>query len=491
MDLMVPLKPGGETPLYEQIYEYIKKEIRTGRLRAAVRLPSTRRLAEHLKVSRSTTQMAYDQLLAEGYIEAVPYRGYFVCETDGLLEIGRAWGDGSGAGKERLKPVRPSGITQPQVSAAPRPGSRRFQVDFSPRGIDLESFPYGVWRKISKDTLVDDNREMFLAGDRQGEPALREAIRDYLHAARGVVCETEQIVIGAGSEYLLMLLMGMLGRSHTVAMESPTYKQAYRVLAGQGVKVCPVGMDSRGMRVDALEASGADIAYVMPSHQFPTGIVMPVRRRQELLQWACRREGRFLIEDDYDSEFRYKGKPVPALQGMGREDKVIYLGTFSQSIAAAIRISYMVLPPALLELYRERAGFYASTVSRIDQNILYQFLVRGHFERHLNRMRSVYREKHDSLLAALSPLGDGFQVSGEYAGLHLLLTHREMPERELVRLAEEAGVGVYGLSSYFIGEPEKGEGSRTVILGYASLTAEEIRRGAEGLVQAWGSCGKR
>ncbi len=473
MDLMVPLQTGGETPLYEQIYEYIKKEIRSGGLRAAVRLPSTRRLAEHLKVSRSTTQLAYDQLLAEGYIEAVPCRGYFVCETEGLLEISPGMGILPGTEKEK-RPERELSRTGEKAA-----------MDFSPGGIDLDSFPYGIWRKISKDTLVDGNRAMLLAGDRQGELSLREAVRDYLHAARGVSCTAEQIVIGAGNEYLLMLLMGVLGRSRKIAMESPTYKQAYRVLAGQGAEVVPVEMDGRGMKTDDLERSGADTAYVMPSHQFPTGIVMPVRRRQELLKWACEKEGRFLIEDDYDSEFRYKGKPVPALQGMGREDKVIYLGTFSQSIAAAIRISYMVLPPSLVPVYREQAGFYASTVSRIDQNILYQFLVKGHFERHLNRMRAVYREKHDSLLTALRPLERDFLVSGEYAGLHLLLTHRRAPERELIRLAGEAGAKVYGLSSCFIGDPEKASGSRTVLLGYASLTKDEILQGADRLVRAW------
>ena len=472
MDLMIPLKQGAGTPLYEQIYEYIKQEIRTGGLRAAVRLPSTRQLAENLKVSRSTTQLAYDQLLAEGYIESRPCRGYFVCEAENLLEISPAQGEKrEGEGE----------------AAAPKPGGENgpWAVDFLPRGIDLDSFPYGVWRKISRNVMVDGNRDMFLSGDSQGERSLREAIRDYLHAARGVSCQADQVVVGAGSEYLLMLLANVLGRDRTVAMESPTYKQAYRVFDGQGVRVLPVEMDGRGMRPDRLEESGADIAYVMPSHQFPTGIVMPVGRRQELLQWAGREKGRFLIEDDYDSEFRYRGKPVPSLQSMGMADRVIYLGTFSQSVAPAIRISYMVLPRKLVALYRRRAGFYASTVSRIDQAILCEFLTEGHFERHLNRMRAVYRAKHDLLLASLKALDGDFQMSGENAGLHILLTHRSLGERRLSELAAAAGVKVYGLSSYFIGEPEKGEGSRTVILGYASLTEEEIREGAERLTRAW------
>lgn len=505
MDLMIPLRTETDVPLYQQIYEYIKQEIRMGGLRAAVRLPSTRQLAEHLKVSRSTTQLAYDQLLAEGYIESVPCRGYFVCETENLLELpgkgrsgpgtaGAGEAGGAGTGDRAGKAGRGGSCRQEQGLAGgkPEPGADsssreqpEYEVDFSPRGIDLESFPYGVWRRLSRNALVEDNREMFLAGDRQGELSLREAIRDYLHAARGVICGADQVVIGAGNEYLLMLLMSILGKGRTIAMENPTYKQAYRVLAGQGVRVVPVEMDGRGMRPDRLEERGADIAYVMPSHQFPTGIVMPVRRRQELLQWAGRRPGRFLIEDDYDSEFRYRGKPVPALQGMGGEEQVIYLGTFSQSVAPAIRISYMVLPRPLLEAYRERAGFYASTVSRIDQTILYEFLTGGHFERHLNRMRAVYRGKHDSLLAALKPLDRETEISGENAGIHLLLTHKSLGERELVRRAEALGVKVYGLSSYFIGEQEAENQGRTVVLGYASLTEEQIREGAGRLVRAW------
>ena len=198
---------------------------------------------------------------------------------------------------------------------------------------------------------------LFAAGDPQGERALRTAIGDYLHSARGVDCRPEQILIGAGSEYLLMLLSQILGNGRKIAMENPTYKQAYRVLKGEGYPVIPVDMDRYGMDVQRLSRSSADVAYVMPSHQYPTGIVMPVKRRQELLAWAYSGADRYLIEDDYDSEFRYKGKPIPALQGMDRGGRVIYMGTFSKSIAPAIRVGFMVLPEHLLEAYRERAGF--------------------------------------------------------------------------------------------------------------------------------------
>lgn len=464
MELLIPLDSRSKKPLYEQIYSHICVEIRNGSLKTGDRLPSTRILAEHLKISRSTTQMAYDQLLAEGYIEARPCRGYFVSHLEELVD------------------TAPSGIDEMETSTTENAGWR---VDFSPRGIDLDSFPYHVWRKLSKNTLVDDNKEMFHSGNHQGEPGLREAIRSYLHSARGVKCSAEQIIVGAGSEYLLMLLYQILEGKPVIAMENPTYKQAYRVFASLGLEVCPVEMDANGMEPGLLAQCGANVAYVMPSHQFPTGIVMPVGRRQELLKWAKEVEHRYIIEDDYDSEFRYRGKPIPALQGLDRDGRVIYLGTFSKCIAPAIRVSYLVLPLPLLARYRSRTAFYASTVSRIDQNILYQFLSQGHFERHLNRMRAIYKTKHDLLLEQIEPLRSQFEIRGEHAGIHILLTSRtRQPEELLIKKAAKAGVKVYGLSSYFI-HPEHNYQAPTVVLGYASLSEEEITEGVGLLRECW------
>ena len=465
MELLIPLDSRSKKPLYEQIYSHIRAEIRNGSLKAGERLPSTRVLAEHLKVSRSTTQMAYDQLLAEGYMEARPCRGYFVSHLEELVETGA------------------TGTGEMETTVEPNAGWR---VDFSPRGIDLDSFPYHVWRKLSRNTLVDDNKEMFHSGNHQGEPGFREAIRGYLHSARGVNCSPEQIIVGAGSEYLLMLLSQILEGRHVIAMENPTYKQAYRVFQSLGYEVCPVEMDANGMEPELLAECGANVAYVMPSHQFPTGIVMPVGRRQELLKWAQEAPDRYIIEDDYDSEFRYRGKPIPALQGMDRNGRVIYLGTFSKCIAPAIRVSYLVLPPSLLVRYRSQTSFYASTVSRIDQNILYQFLSGGHFERHLNRMRAIYKTKHDLLLEQVEPLRKQFEIRGEHAGLHILLTSRNgVPEEALIRKAAEAGVRVYGLNSYFI-HPEHNHRPSTVVLGYASLSEKQIIDGIHLLETCWG-----
>lgn len=467
MELMVPIQTQSGVPLYEQIYEYIKSEIRKGNLRPMSKLPSTRVLADYLKVSRSTTQMAYEQLVSEGYIETIPCKGYFVANIEELMEV-----------RQEI-----SGNALPN----PKPEGTPYEIDFSPRGIDLNHFPYHVWKRMTRNTLVDDKKEMFLNGNPQGELPLREAIRSYLHSARGVNCQNEQIIVGAGNEYLLMLLYQILGSGRRIAMENPTYKQAYRVFDSLGYRVISVDMDRYGLNTELLEVEQADIAYVMPSHQYPMGIVMPIKRRQELLSWANQKDGRFLIEDDYDSEFRYKGKPIPALQGMDTFGRVIYIGTFSRSIAPAIRVSYMVLPNPLLEIYQKKVGFYASTVSRIDQNILYQFLSEGHYERHLNRMRAIYKAKHDVLMTELKQLEPYFQIKGEYAGVHILLTHKGGKQEEwLVGRAKAAGMRVYGLSAYFI-SPQHNTYPSTIILGYANLSEAQIVRGVALLKDAWSS----
>ena len=513
MDLIIPIDSDQTTPLYEQIYAYIRQEIRGRSIRAGEKLPSTRILADHLKVSRSTTQLAYDQLLAEGYIRSEPCRGYFVQEIEELRDpeafrqTGKTIREKDGGSLSAAFSEKTSGETLP--TDRERAGIRPFaedepftepssfaddRIDFSPRGIDLDHFPYSVWSKLTREILrgeeQEERKELFRTGSPQGEPELRRAILRYLHTSRGVSCGEEQIIIGAGSEYLLMLLTRILGEARSIAMENPTYSQATRVFRSMGYPIRPVAMDRSGLSLQELQKSGAQLAYVMPSHQYPTGIVMPAARRQELLRWAGETEERYLIEDDYDSEFRYKGKPIPALQGMDRQEKVIYIGTFSKSIAPAIRVGYLVLPPRLLAVYREKCWFYTSTVSRIDQKILTRFLEEGHYERHLNRMRAIYRGKHDCLLEALQALSADFIISGEHAGIHILLTaKRGQSEEELITQAARAGVTVYPFSSYDISGSRQ-EAASTVILGYANVSPEQIREGVRRLGLAWGETGK-
>lgn len=465
-DMTIRLRTDSDKCLYQQIYEHIRQEIREGKLLAGERLPSTRSLAEYLQVARSTVDYAYDQLLSEGYIEAKPYKGYFVCRLEGIFTM------------EQQE------MTEPEVV---RPDSQedgtQVQVDFSPYGIDMTGFPFGVWKRITKNILNDSNSELFAQGEPQGDYDLRMTISRYLHSSRGVNCRPEQIIVGAGNDYLLLLLEKILGRHVGIAMENPTYKRAYRIFQSFAYRIYTVDMDDKGMRADRLPRLPVRAAYVMPSHQYPTGAVMTIGRRAELLRWAEKEPDRYLIEDDYDSEFRYRGKPIPSLQSSDKRGKVIYIGTFSKAIAPAIRVSYMVLPESLLEVYRRDCSFYSCTVSRIDQRILNEFIRDGYFERHLNKMRMHYRAKHDLLLAELEPFKKAFTISGEDAGLHLLLTAKgAVTEAQLLSAATEAGVKVYGMSENMV---ETDAPKATILLGFGSVSEPKMKEGLHRLQKAW------
>lgn len=467
--------------LYEQIYNHIKKEIMDGKLLAGERLPSTRSLADFLQVARSTVDLAYGQLQDEGYIEAKPYRGFFVCELGSMVGLGTQEPENAvSALSSQSKVEAEEGLSD--LNPVMKSGEEAYLYDFSPYDIDMEGFPFDTWRRITKKILSDANSELFSRGEPQGDLELRRTISRYLHSSRGVVCSPEQIIVGAGNDYLLLLLEKILGPGRSVAMENPTYLRSYRIFKSFDYTVLPMEMDESGMCSDALKNSSADVAYVMPSHQFPTGLVMPVRRRSELLGWAAQAPDRYLIEDDYDSEFRFRGKPIPALQSMDEHDKVIYLGSFSKAIAPAIRVSFMVLPMPLLEKFRKDCYFYSCTVSRIDQSILNEFIQNGHFERHLNKMRKIYRQKHDLLLELLEGSEQYFKVLGENAGLHLLIQSNVFTEAQLVERAAAAGIKVYGLSLY---TEEHAPRDGYVLLGFGGLSLEKIRQGARILREVW------
>lgn len=502
-DMTIRLQTDGKSCLYEQIYEHIKKEIREEKLLAGERLPSTRSLAAYLQVARSTVDYAYGQLLSEGYIEARPCKGYFVCPVEGLLSLdgsgGSVWHPGretegsggfgtgasrsgtgesgqSGACGEPGKRGLPEACAQPESAASVR-------VDFSPYDIDMSGFPFSVWKKITRNILTEANAELFARGEAQGDLELRRTICRYLHSSRGVNCRPEQIIVGAGNDYLLLLLEKILGRHVRIAMENPTYKRSYRIFQSFAYDVVTVDMDEGGIQAGRLGQENVTAVYCMPSHQFPTGIVMPIGRRMELLKWAGGEEGRYLIEDDYDSEFRYLGKPIPALQASDKHAKVIYIGTFSKAIAPAIRVSFMVLPDALLEKYLRDCSFYSCTVSRIDQSILNEFIRDGYFERHLNKMRKIYRAKHDLLLSELQAFRGSFDISGENAGLHLLLTSKKgVPENVLLERAAAEGVRLYGLSESMT---KNASASATVLLGFGGLAETQLLDGITRLQRAW------
>lgn len=457
-----------DKPLYEQLYEFMVKEIMNGSLKNGEKVPSKRALASHLKVSQNTVETAYELLVAEGYLRAVARSGFYVCTPDQS-----SW------------PIK-NDVVFPESEEETRTDALDYRYNFGTNIVDTNFFPYSTWTRIVKD-ITSYNRDLLNHGHPQGDLCLREAITKYLHEFRGMVCSPDQIVIGAGVEYLIGLIVQILGKSVTVGFENPGYYKSYNIISNNDVKIDLIGLDENGMKVDLLERSEANVAYITPSHQFPTGVIMPIGRRIQLLNWANGSDDRYIIEDDYDSEFRFNGRPIPALEGLDLNDKVIYLSTFSKSIAPSIRIAYTVLPRRLLSVYKKNFSFYSSTVSRFEQHCLYKFIQDGHFSRHLNRMKNIYRSRKDRLVECLkgSKGADMITIIGENTGLHLMTrVENGMKEEELVRSAGNVGVKLYGLSRYYI-EDNGDIPEATVILGYSGFELEEISDAVKALERAW------
>lgn len=454
--------PQGQAPLYRQLYETLRREIAQGGLSGGERLPSKRALAAHLGLSLNTVDAAYQMLIAEGYVESRPRQGVFVCPQ----------------GARDLVPP-PDGAGEIVPDAPPRP---RWLYDFSTSSIDVSLFPDRTWARISREVLRDAPR-LLNHGDPQGDECLRSAVAQYLHEYRGVRCRPAQVVIGAGTEYLLGLAVRLLGEGASVAIEDPGYMKPRRVLQNSGVATAGVPVDAQGMDPGRLLASGCTAAYITPSHQFPTGVTMPAPRRAALLRWAAQTGG-FLLEDDYDSEFRFDGRPIPALQGLDDSGRVIYIGTFSKSLAPSIRVAYLVLPERLLEGWRDRFGAYSSTVPRLEQHTLSRFMAGGHFARHINRIRSAYRGRRDALVAALRRELGGLAVPQcVHTGLHMpVALANGMDEPALKASAAAQGVRLTVLGDYRLHSPS---GAPTVILGYGGLTADDIEKAVSLLGRAW------
>lgn len=467
-NLTLSFDMNSRNPLYMQLYEHIRNEIREGMLEDGARLPSKRSLASHLKISQNTVETAYGQLLAEGFICSKPKSGYYVSRFEDYP-----------AGTQ----VASSLSYQEQKSEAPSP----FEYDFMTNVVDTRFFPFSTWSRITREIIHDENRELLKSSHPQGEASLRAGISKHLHEHKGVKCSPEQVIIGAGSEYLIGLLVQLIGRDRKYAVEDPGYVKTGMLLRSHGADIVPVGLDKDGLDIGELEKSNASIVHITPSHQFPMGMIMPAKRRMQLLSWAYAENRRYIIEDDYDSEFRFGGRPIPSLQGLDDLGRVIYMGTFSKSLAPSIRIGYLVLPRPLLEEYRRSHGFSSSTVSRFEQQTLSRFIMECHFERHLNRMRKIYKGRKERLVEEIrkSGFGKNAEIIGENAGLHLLLVPGVgLSESELVERAAAAGVRIRGLSEYFSKGIQSNPQS-TVLLGYSNLTEEDISKAVALLDLAW------
>ena len=452
--LTTALDAASGVPLYEQLYESLAAEMRSGAIPAGTRMPGKRRLAAELSVSVNTVDAAYQILATEGYMEPRERSGFYVQEYLAL-------------------PTRPEEVPPP-VSAAPLEAAEPpVRFDLSTRGVDPGLFPFRTWARLQKELLYS-SPELLTHGDAQGDPALRQALADYLSEYRGVQCGPHQIVVGAGLEYLLGLLAPLL--PGPAAVETPGYPRAKQVLENNGVPCCCVPVDGDGLSVAALNRSGAAVCYVTPSHQFPTGVTMPAGRRAELLHWAARKPGqRYIIEDDYDSEFRFDTRPLPSLQGMaGADGPVVYLSTCSRSLAPSIRIAYMVLPEQLLPAWHAKYALYSGTVSRFEQQTLARFITGGYFTRHLARERVAYKARRDALTKALREAfaPEELHLTGLHTGLHLLAELRDPPPDDALRAAAEAeGVRLSLLSDYDLTGGGAALGG-TLVLGYGSLADE-------------------
>lgn len=431
--LTYSLSDTGTDSLYLYLYKCIKKDILNGVLPSGTKLPSKRSFAKNLGVSNITVENSYALLQSEGYIFSLPKRGFFV--SDLPLPAAR----GTLLAPPPLQTEKPS--TLPPVFA-----------DFVNNHTIPESFPFSIWAKLLRETISLKSNELMTNPPCGGIFELRDAICAHLKQFRGMEIRPEQVIIGAGTDYLYSMLILLLGRDKTYAVENPGYTKIEKVYRTNGVACRFVNMDAFGIKIEELNRQDADIAHISPSHHYPTGIVTPVSRRYELLGWAAARPNRYIIEDDYDSEFRFAARPMPTLQSIDAMEKVIYMNTFTKSLASTIRISYMVLPPHLLRRFLEELSFYSGTVSNFEQYTLAKFIRDGYFEKHINRMRNYYRTVRDALLAEIenSALAACCTIAEESAGLHFILRiHTPLTEQELIRSARMHGLHLSCLSEYY------------------------------------------
>ena len=447
-----------QRPLYLCLYQSLRDDIATGTLPIGTKLPAKRPFAEHLGVSVMTVEGAYHQLCAEGYVESRPRKGYFVAQGERLLSTSAP-----------SQPVLPCPTVPPT-----------WTLDLHSNRIDAAAFPFATWSKLVRQVLTQEGTHLLDPLPNQGLFALREAIAQNLHQYRGMQVSPDQIFIGSGAEHCYLLLAQLLQDEGLIAVEDPCYGKIRQVYTQIGRPIVAVGLDEQGLDVGALSATSARIAHLSPSHQYPTGVVMPIGRRQALLKWAQQVDG-YLIEDDYDSELRLTAHPIAPLQSIDTHGRVIYLNSFSQTIAPSMRIGFVVLPPALLERYRQRLYFYASTVPSMEQHVLARFLSQGYYQRHLSRMRKQYRQRRLAVLQAFAtaPFAARIVIHEEGAGLHFLMTIDTPYDDATLRQRSQAlGLRLGFLSDYTWTHPHR---QGVLVVNYASLDIHHLPKVIESI----------
>ena len=456
------LDPKQADPLYVQLYEAVKREIESGHLRPGERLPSIRQLSQELKVSKQTVDTAWQQLLAEGYVESRPRSGLFVLPLD-----------------EEFRNVVPP--LPPAPPASPPSG---VAVDFYYGAVDRQKFPLKTWKRCLLAAMDSRSEEVLYYGNGQGDLPLREEIRKYVFQARGIVCTTEQIFICGGTPQSIHFISRLLDlQNQPVAMEEPGYVKVRSAWLEHQCNIMPISLEEDGISLRELQYSGAKAVYVTPSHQFPLGMVLPIRKRMELLRWANEHES-FILEDDYDSEFRYMGKPIPSLKSLDTSDRVIYCGTFSKNFLPAVRCSYVILPEKLVEKGRSSLEQSTQSCSPILQRALAVFMRDGHFEKHVRRMKAAYQGKHKTMMKAVQEcLGDRAEIIGQRAGLHILLGVEGNTVEDLIMQAMQKGVRIYSPAKHWVRQPSV----PYVMLGFGGLSEQQIQKGIRTLTEVFPS----
>ena len=443
--LTYELKKSPGVPLYEALYRCIRSDILTGKLKAGEKLPSKRTLAQHLEVSKITVETAYSQLLAEGYIQSREKVGYFV---------------------EALDHAPPASIPQPAQISQEKPPI----LDLT-GGVDGH-FPFSVWSRLMREVILDYDKQLLLPLPNRGVRELRQAIAAHLAAFRGMQVDPENILVGAGTDFLYNLLIQLLGRDRIYALEEPGYGKIHQIYCAGGVNCVSAEMDDKGVIPERLRG---DVLHISPSHHFPTGLVTPLNRRKALIQWAKAGE-KWIIEDDYDSEFRFDAHPLPTLRSLD-SSRVIYMNSFSKTLAPSIRISYMVLPGELMADFQSRLGFYSCTVPSFEQYTLARFLSRGHFEAHINRMRKFYKNRRNQVIQLLNSweFSHKLTILEQDAGLHFLLKlDTELTDSEIIHRLHSLGIRVRTLSQYYRQDPGE-HNMHHLVINYAGLEPSRLQ----------------
>lgn len=463
--------------IYEFLYECIKNDILNGTLKPKDKLPSKRAFAANQGISVITVENTYAQLLAEGYIYSIPKSGFYVSNIATMHNAYDNIYTLSVSTKDDYENINSD-----------------IRYNLTSNHTPSENFPFSTWAKIIRRLLTEQNENLLISPSTAGVYELRVAISKHLRDFRGISCKPSQIIIGAGTEYLYSLIVQLFGANSIYGLENPSSNKIRKIYQSLNVITYPLNMDAEGVCIDdtndILNESNM-ILQISPSHQFPLGIVTSISRRYELLKWASQSDNRYIIEDDYDSEFRLQGKPIPSLFSIDSTSKVIYFNTFTKSLSPTIRISYMVLPESILNRFNNRLGFYSNTVSNFEQYTLATFINEGYFEKHINRMRNHYTKLRNQLADSLltSNLGRHITISEEDSGIHFIMKiNTQLLDSELKEKAMENGIMISFISEYLSNDNNVNTDNKynhLAIINYSGLKVDEIENITASLNEAW------